>query len=47
MAKESKHQIWELHQMQSLDLRSKVLMTRQRIKGWVAEFEEEEEDDWD
>lgn len=38
MAKESKHQIWELHQMQSLDLRSKVLMTRQRIKGWVAEY---------
>lgn len=38
MAKESKHQIWELRQMQSLDLRSKVLMTRQRIKGWVAEY---------
>lgn len=30
----NKHEPWELKQMQSLSLESKILMTRQRIRAW-------------
>ena len=36
-----KHTIGELRQMQSLPLRAKIQMTRQRIRGWVEEFGED------
>ena len=35
------HTIGELHQMQSLSLNSKIQMTRDRIKGWIKEYGEE------
>lgn len=37
----AKHTIGELKQIQSLSLRSKVEMTRTRIKGWVNEYGED------
>ncbi len=36
-----KHEMWELQQMQSLGLESKVRMTETRIKGWVQEYGED------
>lgn len=35
-----KHELWELKQMQSLSLPSKIQMTRQRIRAWIDEFGE-------
>lgn len=37
-----KHTLGELQQMQSLSLNAKIQMTRQRIKGWVEEFGEDD-----
>lgn len=34
----SKHELWELQQMQSLPLDIKIRMTERRIREWVAEF---------
>ena len=34
-----KHEMWELKQMQSLSLESKILMTKQRIKAWYEHWE--------
>lgn len=38
---ENKHTIGDLRQMQSLPLQAKIQMTRQRIRAWVDEFEED------
>lgn len=35
---QNKHGIWELRQMQSLPLESKIAMTKHRIQTWVDEF---------
>lgn len=35
---ENKHEAWELAQMQSLSLESKIRMTQQRIRGWYEHF---------
>ena len=37
----SKHELWELQQMQSLPLRAKVQMTITRIRAWVEEYGED------
>lgn len=37
----NKREVWELKQMQSLPLQSKIQMTRRRIMEWVAEFGED------
>lgn len=37
----SRHELWELKQMQSLPLPAKIQMTRYRIKQWVDEFGED------
>lgn len=37
----AKHELWELRQMQSLPLESKIQMTRYRIRQWVDEFGED------
>ena len=34
----SKHQMWELQQMQALPLHIKVKMTKYRIREWIAEY---------
>ena len=36
-----KHEIGELHQMQSLSLNSKVAMTITRVKGWLKAFDDQ------
>lgn len=36
--KEPKHEIWELRQMQNLDLGMKVKLTMDRIRGWYEHF---------
>lgn len=36
-----KHEMWELKQMQSLSLNSKIEMTKTRIKAWVNEYGED------
>lgn len=38
MKTESKMQIWQLRQMQSLPLKIKILKTQQRIREWVGHF---------
>lgn len=35
----SKHEAWELKQMQSLPLRAKILMTQQRIRAWYEHWD--------
>lgn len=35
----NKHEAWELAQMQSLSLQSKIRMTQQRIRGWYDHWE--------
>ena len=37
----SRHELWELKQMQSLPLEAKIQMTRTRIRGWIDEFGED------
>ena len=37
----SKHELWELQQMQSLPLKAKVQMTITRIRAWVEEYGED------
>ena len=35
----NKHEAWELAQMQSLSLESKIRMTQQRIRGWYEHWD--------
>lgn len=35
----NKHETWELKQMQSLSLKSKILMTQQRIRQWYEHWD--------
>lgn len=37
----ARHELWELKQMQSLPLQTKIQMTRQRIRAWIDEFGED------
>lgn len=37
----TRHELWELKQMQSLPLQAKIQMTRYRIRQWVDEFGED------
>ena len=36
---EQKHTIGDLYQMQSLPLRAKIAMTKERIRGWLDEYD--------
>lgn len=36
-----KHELWELQQMQSMSLDSKIAMTVTRIKGWLKTFDDQ------
>ena len=36
-----KHELWELQQMQSMSLNSKIAMTVTRIKGWLKTFDDQ------
>ena len=36
---ENKHEAWELAQIQTLSLNSKINMTRQRVKGWYEHWD--------
>lgn len=37
----ARHEIWEMKQMQSLSLKTKIAMTVKRIKDWVNEYSED------